>query len=246
MPVFHTHYFSTPIQKQSAMCVMLPDGPGPFPMVYLLHGLSDDHTAWQRWTTAEMHSQRLGIGLVLLDGGRSFYTDVPKTTRLYASHILESVAFVDRTFHTIAKPAARGIGGLSMGGYGALKLGLGNPEIFGSVHSHSGVADVAQWVKEGARPDFQDIWPTGRVPAHDDVRKLLAKPGRKPALYIDCGTEDFLLPHNRTLKADLVKRDIPHIYLEHPGSHNWDYWQAHLGEALDFHAGHFSKAMKAK
>ena len=82
------------------------------------------------------------------------------------------------------------------------------------------------------------------MPAHDDVRKLVAKAGPKPAIYIDCGTEDFLLPANRTVKADLVKRGVAHIYLEHPGGHSWDYWQDHVGEGLDFHAGHFRKSNK--
>ena len=242
MPVFHVNHFSNPVGMQSQLIAILPDGPGPFPVVYQLHGQSDDHTAWQRWTTIERHAGRLGIGIVLLNGARSFYCDTPGTHRKWEGHILESVAFIDRTFRTVPKAAGRGIGGLSMGGYGALKIGLAHPELFGSAASHSGAVDVARWSQEAKSPDFLDIWPKGRVPANDDIRKLLAKPGRKPAIYVDCGTEDFLLEQNRTLKADLVKRKIPHIYLEHPGSHNWDYWQQHIGEALDFHAGHFRRA----
>ena len=245
MPVLAINYFSNPIGMQSQMTVILPDGPGPFPVVYQLHGQSDDHTAWQRWTTIERHAGRLGIAIVLLNGARSFYCDTPGTTRLWEQHILQSVAFVDRTFRTVAKATGRGIGGLSMGGYGALKIALHHPTVFGSCVSHSGALDIAAWAKNPS-PDHLDIWPTGRVPAHDDIRKLLAKKPKqgekRPAIYIDCGTEDFLLPANHVIKADLVKHEIPHIYLEHPGGHSWDYWQAHLGEGLDFHAGHFRKA----
>ena len=128
-----------------------------------------------------------------------------------------------------------------MGGYGALKIALAHPDIFGSCAAHSGALDMAAWVRADPNPDFKDIWPTGKLPAHDDVRKLLAKPGRKPAIYLDCGAEDFLLEQNQTIKADLVRRKIPHIYLEYPGSHCWEYWQAHIGEALDFHKGHFER-----
>ena len=244
MPVAHFHYFSPAIQMQTGMMVILPDGPGPHPVVYQLHGQSDNYTAWQRWTTIECHAQRLCIAIALLDGGRSFYCDTPGTTRKWEQHILHAVTVVDTTFNTIRSPAARGIGGLSMGGYGALKIALAHPDIFGSCAAHSGALDMATWLKTATQPDFRDIWPTGKLPAHDDVRKLLAKPGRKPAIYIDCGTEDFLLDQNRTIKADLVRRKIPHIYLEHTGSHNWDYWQTHIGEALDFHKGQFGKRKK--
>jgi S-formylglutathione hydrolase FrmB len=245
MPVAHLNYFSPAIEKHTAMIVILPDGPGPHPVVYLLHGQSDDYTAWQRWTTIEMHARRLNIALALVDGDRSFYCDTPKTRRQYEQHILHAVTFVDQTFDTIRTPSGRGLGGLSMGGYGALKIALAHPDIFGSCAAHSGALDMATWITSGDTPDFLDIWPKGRLPAHDDVRKLLAKPGRKPAIYLDCGTEDFLLDQNRTIKADLVRRKIPHIYLEYPGTHNWDYWQAHIGEALDFHKGNFAKATKS-
>lgn len=246
MPVAHLQYSSPAIQKQTAMIVILPDGPGPHPVAYMLHGQSDDYSAWQRWTTIELHARRLGIALALVDGDRSFYCDTPKTRRLYEQHILHAVTFVDQTFNTIPTAAARGIGGLSMGGYGALKIALAHPDVFGSCASHSGALDMVRWSKQGDCSDFRDIWPTGRIPANDDIRKLLAKPGKKPAIYIDCGTEDFLLTDNRTIKADLVKRGISHIYLEYPGGHGWDYWQAHIGEALDFHAGHFALARKSK
>ena len=239
MSVHTVNYFSHPIGMQSAMIVILPDGPGPFPVVYQLHGQSDDHTGWLRWTTIERHAARLGIAIVLLNGARSFYCDTPGTNRLWEQHILKSVEFVDQTFHTIIAAKHRGIGGLSMGGYGAMKTALAHPEIFGSCVSHSGAVDMAQWMATDNEPDLRDIWPSGRLPAHDDIRKLLAKPGKKPAMYIDCGSEDYLLAQNHTIKADLVKREIPHIYLEYPGAHTWDYWQAHVGEGLDFHAGHF-------
>ncbi len=246
MSVLAVNYFSNPIGIHAQMTVILPDGPGPFPVVYQLHGQSDDHTAWQRWTTIELHANRLGIAIVLLNGARSFYCDTKGTNRLWEQHILQSVEFVDRTFRTVAKGKARGIGGLSMGGYGALKIALAHPTLFGSCVSHSGALDMADWVKSGNEPDLRDIWPTGQLPAHDDIRKLLAKKPTKgaarPAIYIDCGTEDFLLPANHVIKADLVKRNIPHIYLEYPGGHSWDYWEAHVGEGLDFHAGHFRKA----
>jgi S-formylglutathione hydrolase FrmB len=114
--------------------------------------------------------------------------------------------------------------------------------VFGSASSHSGVTDLAQWMEEAKDPEFKDIWPGGALPARDDLFKL-AKPGmRRPHLFLDCGTSDFLLENNRAFRDLLVRRRIPHIYLEHPGGHNWDYWQDHIGDALDFHVGHFRKS----
>ncbi len=57
-----------------------------------------------------------------------------------------------------------------------------------------------------------------------------------PRLLLDCGTDDFLLDANRRLHADLTRTGIPHLYREFPGGHDWDYWDAHIQEAIQFHA----------
>lgn len=241
MSLFQVHYFSQPLNKMSGMFIVLPDDGGPFPVVYLLHGLSDDYTAWQRRSSVERYADALGIMVVMPDGGRSFYTDMQGGAGQYEQHILETVRFIDRTFRTIDAPGARGIGGLSMGGYGAMKLGLKYPELFGSVTSHSGALDMAATLAENPWPELQLIF-GDNLTSGDDCFALARQPGRKPAISFDCGLDDFLLEQNRRFHVHLNGAGVPHAYHEYSGGHTWAYWDEHVPAALRFHVEHFSCA----
>ncbi len=235
MSLFHVHYWSPALQKQSGALIIVPDGEGPFRVVYQLHGLSDDYTIWPRRTSIERYAEKIGLMVVLLDGARSFYVDTHPAPGRYESHILESVRFVDRTFRTIPAPAGRAIGGLSMGGYGAMKIGLKYPDLFGAVASHSGALDILARRDESLCPELAVIFPDGPRPDEDPFA-LAARPGRKPALYFDCGVDDFLLEDNRRFHAHLTELGVAHTYKEFPGTHCWEYWDTHLTAALLFHA----------
>src|SRR5439155_17396519 len=105
---------------------------------YLLHGLSDDYTNWVRRTRVEYYARELPLMIVMPDGYRGFYTNTDNGVP-YARYIAEeTVAFVEKTFPAERSRAARFVGGLSMGGYGALRLALGYPTTFASANSHSG------------------------------------------------------------------------------------------------------------
>ena len=239
MSLIHINYLSKALEKQSGMYVVLPNGDGPFRVVYMLHGLSDDYTAWLRRTSIERYAEALGIMVVALDGDRAFYTDMRVGVGKYEQHILEAVSFVDRTFHTIEAPGGRGIGGLSMGGYGAMKLGLKYPEIFGSVAAHSGALDMAATLANDPWLELHSIY-GDQLPPEEDCFALAARQGMKPAIYFDCGVDDFLLAHNRRFQAHLRQYQIPHVYHEYPGAHNWEYWDMHVPAALQFHCDHFT------
>lgn len=224
MALFHIHYFSDALQKQSGMFVTQPERPGPHRVVYLLHGLSDDYTIWQRRTSIERYADQRGLMIVMPDGGRSFYLNQPYGA--YEAQLLGTVRFIDQTFHTVDAPGGRAIGGLSMGGYGSMKLALKYPELFGSVWSHSGVLNLRVSAKR---------YSALTVDADDDCFALAERPGRKPAIAFDCGVDDTLLDDNRAFHAHLEQLGVPHIYREHPGGHTWDYWDTHIVEALDYH-----------
>ncbi len=220
--------------------VILPDsGKGPFPVFYLLHGLSDDQTIWQRRTSLERYAQGYPMIVVLPDGFRGFYTantagpDYAK----YIAHDLTDV--IERTFPAKSARSARCIGGLSMGGYGAFRLALGYPDRYISAHSHSGALlhGGKKWTKDNA--EFQRVFGPNPKGSDHDLLNLVNKAqsaGKLPKLRIDCGTEDFLLQDNRDYHKALVDLNIPHQYEEHPGAHNWDYWDTHIQSALAFHA----------
>jgi len=229
MSLLHIGYFSQSLVKQSGMFVAMPDIDPPFRTVYLLHGLSDDYTIWQRRTSIERYADRLGLMVVMPDGGRSFYCDLPYGK--YEGHILETVRFIDRTFRTVDAPGGRGIGGLSMGGFGAMKLGLKYPELFGSVAAHSSALDAKRL---HTSEDLRGIFPAPLGP-EDDPFALAARAGVKPAIRFDCGADDFLIEENRHFHAHLQALGVPHTYAEYPGAHSWEYWDEHIVEALAFH-----------
>ncbi len=230
-------WFSKVLSKQTSTWVLLPDGVSPpFQTYYLLHGLSDDHTIWLRRTRIEMYAAGKPLIVVMPDGGRGFYTNHDNGPK-WADHIgLELPEMIEKTFPADPTRTARHIGGLSMGGYGALRIGLGFPDRFSSVNSHSGA------LLHGTHPqtEAERILIFGKTPAGSshDVLTLAKKAKRKsalPRLRIDCGTDDFLLEDNRSTHAALTKLKIPHEYDEFPGNHNWDYWDLHVRQAIDFH-----------
>jgi putative tributyrin esterase len=235
------HFHSPALLKACSMTVIVPEGSvgtPPFPVCYLLHGLSDDHTSWARQTSLERHVAGLPLIVVMPDGGRGFYCDAVDGPA-YERYLLEDViGFVDRTFHTIAERQGRVIGGLSMGGYGAIKLALKCPQLFCSAVAHSAALDVRRRLE---RPEIAEemrrIFGPSPGGGPDDPYALAATIDRRllPALRLDCGLEDGLLEENRAFHRHLEQLDIPHEYAECPGAHTWEYWDCHIQEALAFH-----------
>ncbi len=237
MALLHIHYFSQALQKQSGMFVIKPDSEGPYIVVYLLHGMSDDYTIWQRRTSIERYAEKFGLMIVMLDGDRMFYADTVAEIGKYEAHVLESVKFIDTTFRTKDDPKGRGIQGLSMGGYGAMKIGLKYPELFGSIVSHSGALDVQHLSRTRFSPEMVVVFGTELNPDENcyDLALKAKKNKNLPAIRFDCGVDDFLIQANRTYNEFLLKSKIKHEYEEFPGEHNWDYWDLHVQDGLRFH-----------
>jgi len=235
------HFYSRSLDKQTAAYVLLPQtqpvSAGPFPVFYLLHGLGDDHTIWMRRTSIERYVQDLPLIVVMPDGGRGFYTDAEQGFAYESAIIRDLVPFVDATFHTRAERDGRCIGGLSMGGYGAVKLALKYPELFCSATSHSGALTKAHYRRSGETAEFDRIFGVNGLGGPNDVFALAEKIDRKklPTLRIDCGTEDYLLDRSREFHAHLEELGIPHEYEEFQGAHEWSYWDARVQEAIAFH-----------
>jgi S-formylglutathione hydrolase FrmB len=238
-------YHSKALGKATAADVILPqnDAPGPFAVFYLLHGLSDDHTIWQRRTSIERYVADYPLIVVMPDGGRGFYTDAKTGMAWETALIRDLIGYVDKLFHTRASREGRCIGGLSMGGYGAAKLALKYPDLFCSAVSHSGAMTMAHrpHLADPEKPFEAEM---GRIFGEhpeggpDDLFALAEGllPAKRPALRIDCGTEDTLLDQNRAFHAHLQKLGYPHEYLEAAGAHEWGYWDVHVQEAIAFHA----------
>nr|WP_241264051.1 alpha/beta hydrolase-fold protein [Bowmanella dokdonensis] len=176
----------------------------------------------------------------------SWYLDSPVAEQSrYRTYIgTELVAHIDKHYRTVAEAKGRGITGLSMGGFGALHIGLNHPGQFGALASTAGGVDPrdyeGRWGLDkvlGDRRQNASFWDSMAIVNNLDKIKASGQ-----ALFIDCGLEDFFLTPNRQLHQALVKEQIPHHYLEMPGGHNWQYWAKSIEYQLvffaDFFAGH--------
>jgi S-formylglutathione hydrolase FrmB len=236
-------YFSPALGKQMACNVIVPeraDLKRPFAVFYLLHGLSDNHTIWHRRTSIERYVEGLPLVVVMPDGGRSFYVNSKDGQKWGDSIVNDLVGLIDRTFPTRAERGGRAIGGLSMGGYGAVRLALGHPDKFASANSHSGALAFAHKPIVPNNPQAQEfarIVGENPVGGPNDLFTLAQHIDKEhlPKLRIDCGTEDFLLQDNRDFHKHLEDLKLPHEYQEFPGAHNWEYWDNHVREAIAFH-----------
>lgn len=237
MAIAHITFYGESIGKQSGLEVLIPEAPGPWPVLYLLHGLSDDQTCWQRLSGIERYArQRPGLMVVMPDGHRSFYVNDPRPGGLaYEDHVIRDVVgFVDRTFPTVADRSGRAIAGLSMGGYGATMLAMKHPGMFSVAASHSGALTCVE-----NKPHRQGAPAHAILEALDPAQygcfrlaEALLESGRKLTYQFDCGTDDFLLESNRRFRGHLERIGLDHTYREHPGRHDWDYWDAHIQDTL--------------
>lgn len=252
MAVCEVHLNGTySLGRRSSLNVIIPENiKGRVPVLYLLHGMSDDHTAWTRWTSLERHIEGIPMIVVMPDAELSFYTDSKVDPRQpFETYLVKDIiGFVDSTFPTIADKSGRALAGLSMGGYGAAKLALKHPDLYCAAVSFSGALLAAsrpiKIAKSGPITEDEARWMQHRtalfgdtpVGGPDDILALLknSAPEGRPALRIDCGTEDFLYYDNVLAHKEMIKLGIEHEYNERPGEHNWAYWDRAIVDALPF------------
>ncbi|WP_241299211.1 alpha/beta hydrolase [Burkholderia stabilis] len=215
-----------------------------YPVVYLLHGSGGDHTDWTTNTHIAALADRYRVILVMPDGGHeSWYIDSPfDSGSRYETFVGdEVVSYVDLHFRTIAAQRARAITGLSMGGFGALRIALDRPDTFGAVGSISGAVDPRCCEDEpGIDHVFGD---PGRHPSFWN-RNVIVESARAFVrahldLTIDCGRDDAFVGSNRTLHERLVELGVPHDYAERPGGHTWDYWANAIRYQMRFFSASF-------
>lgn len=252
MAFLDIHFKGESINKQSSMYVIMPEGRGPFPVMYLLHGYSDDHTIWLRRTRIEVYVEPLPLIVVMPDGHHSFYCNDPRPNGMaYEDHIIKDVVgFIDRTLPTIANRSGRAIAGLSMGGYGSMMLAMNHPDMFCAVSGHSAPCSLFNRPRTDKAHgiDFKDLmekYPADRYNLFRLARRQ-KKILKQIALRIDCGTEDYLIEENRAYHAHLEELDVRHDYREYPGMHNWDYWDLHIRETLSFVMDNVKKPKEKK
>ncbi|MDH7568845.1 MAG: alpha/beta hydrolase family protein [Armatimonadota bacterium] len=238
-------FFSKALGRPKSYSVLLPDYEGatggPYPVLYLLHGLSDDHRAWTSWTSLDRYLRKYPMIVVMPDGERGFYTNMVEGPAYEDYLIHDLMGHIEGCYNVLKGPRHTAIGGLSMGGYGAMKLGLKYPERFGSVGAHSSAFNATRRSEnDRLGPELRRIFgpPGSPQRAENDPYLLAEKLAAQalPELYFDCGVDDPLIADSRAFHAHLTQLGIPHLYQEFPGAHNWGYWDQHIQDSLRHHA----------
>jgi len=246
---------SQSLGRQMKYRVILPIGYAEtarrYPVLYLLHGLTGDYTNWEQNTRIDEYARTYRLIIVMPDAGDSWYTNsAGNPQNKFEDYIARDlVREVDEHFRTLRLRNSRFIGGLSMGGYGALKFGLKYPQLFGFAASFSGAhsyirngLDPVGWPKASV-DEFNEIFGAEKSETRtaNDISTIIAKadPKTAPFLYLDCGTEDRLLQVNREVAAQLQKAGFRFEYRERPGAHEWPYWDHQVKQALALIAEQF-------
>ena len=256
MALMHVKFFSDTLGMCVEMDAIIPqatngqigmtgiaDG-GPYQTLYLLHGMSDDHTIWQRRTSIERYASELGLAVIMPSTQLGWYTDMYHGLKWW-TYISDELPKICRKFFPLSdKREDTFAAGLSMGGYGAAKLGLRAGETFSNVATLSGGLDMRMSKDRlNSDPGELEFWTNVFGPPEDfaggenDLLALAEKrkaAGMMPRVYQWCGTEDFLYEGNLTFRDCLRNLGYDLTYEEGPGDHQWKYWDEKIQRVLEW------------
>jgi putative tributyrin esterase len=218
-----------------------------YPVLYLLHGYTDHYPAWVSYTRLTQYARGYEQIIVMPEGDNGFYTNSYADPKLAWEDflILDLIPYVDSHYRTVASRQGRSIAGLSMGGYGAIKLALKYPHLFSAAAGLSGALAAARWKKRPLEDAaFQELIdgvfgpPDSPTRAANDPFELVQKVAaeERPQLYFSIGSEDFLLEENREFVRHLAQLKIPYEYREIPGKHEWPVWDQQIQVVLALQA----------
>ena len=206
--------------------------------LYLLNGLWGSHVDGGSGTRIQRWAEERDLAVVMPAGENSFYVDRPGFHTEYGKWIGEELVEITRRMFPLShKREDTFIGGLSMGGFGAMRNGLKYNETFGQIISLS----PALHMFEGPEPHIMGLLGKGKE-AWEEVKNSDLNPrwliehirGEKPGVYLACGLQDELLPGSRVHRKLLTEAGFRVHYVEDEGSHDWDYWDRHIKLALDW------------
>lgn len=262
MAFFQVNFFSTVLCFNTDINVFIPtpnsdeilnhkksdylyDG-AKFQVLYLLHGAYGDYMDWMRLTSIEKYAQNHKLAVVMPSASNSFYQDM-YCGSAYLTYLMEELPkFVESIFPISKKRENTFVAGLSMGGYGALRLALEKPEKYAACASLSGAIDLGglmEKFRDGSiegpfRWDVLFEHPEQFEGSAADLFAIIAKRKAEnrplPAIFQSCGTEDFIYPLNVRARDRLKAMGVDLTWEEHPGIHDWDYWDTHIRRVLDW------------
>ncbi len=250
MALIKCDFRSDNLGMQTSVNVIIPEKlrgterKGGFPVLYLLHGLSDDQNAWCQNTSIQRYVEEKGIITVMPWAGKSFYTDVRNGDKVFSYIAEELPVFCQQMFPVSGKREDKFVAGLSMGGYGAFKLALSKPGSYAAAASLSGALDILNVMNRKnqhiSREIADSIYGENRNPSpeKDDLFKMVERLAKDkaalPELYMICGTEDFLYKDNVRFAGQLQSLGIDAKIRWEPGIHEWWFWDKYIQEVLEW------------
>ena len=232
-----------------------------YPILYFLHGLDENEMRWSTRGETDLLLDRMVTEGKMTEfivavpfAAASFYTNARGGGEAWEDVIVkEFIPMVESTYRVDASRSKRAISGVSMGGYGSLKIALKYPALFGSVSAHSPVlvANLTDAVVPGRRLDmfvalFNRIYGISQDMTYWDANNPLnlVKDTNKlqgMKIYVDCGEQDEygFAAGLRAFDDILTKAGYPHEAHIYPGGHGWDYTRQHIGQSLQFHSNAF-------
>jgi S-formylglutathione hydrolase FrmB len=229
-----------------------------YPVVYLLHGYTDDNTGWVQFGEVNRYADKAiqdgvipPMIIVMPNGDSSFYINSYDGAEKYEDFFIkEFMPAIEKTYRIKAQKRYRSVAGLSMGGYGTLIYALKYPDLFAAAAPLSAAVfdDAAatsmvdnRWeatfgplfgrgLKGNAR--LTDAWNNNAI--LKIVEKKSSDDLKKVRYWIDCGDDDFLTKGNALLHVALIDKGVPHEYRVRDGAHNWTYWRTGIVDALAF------------
>lgn len=241
---------SQTLQRGERIIVILPDnfndtdpieeGQRKFRTLYLLHGYYGSASDWTRLSSIERYAGDHHIAVVMPSAYNSYYTNAVHGLP-YFDFIANEVPEITQRLLPLAKARQHNyVAGLSMGGYGAMKIGLTYPERYALVGSLSGALDLEFAVQRGfddpsRRHHFLSLFgehPQFKSSTENLFHLLKTASTPLPYLYVNCGTEDFLLESNKKFVAVCESCNQPIDSEFYPGTHDWHYWDTHIQRVL--------------
>jgi enterochelin esterase-like enzyme len=240
--LFDDTLWSPILQQQMPYRVYLPPGyfdddARRYPTLYMLHGAGGNYTEWSDSYLPEQVDDMIDLQfaqpmiVVMPDGGsRTFWANWDQGP-LWSEYVAQDVvAEIDTRFRTLASPASRAIGGLSMGGLGALQIGMRHPDVFGVVGGHSPSVrlewDEELWFLSPA--SFEEQNPIWLAANHPGVSNIV--------YWIDVGADDWWRPNIEQMRAVFVANGLNVSWRLFSGTHEAEYWIEHVPDYLRFYS----------
>jgi hypothetical protein len=250
------------LNKEVRYTIYLPTGyetsERSYPVVYLLHGYTDDDTGWLQFGEINRYADKaIADGtippmiIVMPDGGVSWYMNSYDGKEKYEDFFVkEFMPNIEKMYKIKAQKKFRGIAGLSMGGFGTLNFALKYPDLFAAAAPLSAAiwddnametTPTENYDRTFAQLFGRDLKGKGRLSKawyENSALKLVETKSveelKKVRYWIDCGDDDFLTKGNCLLHIALIEKKIPHEYRVREGGHTWDYWRTGIIPALEF------------